>query len=304
MTAVIRTVADLRATVANWRKSGDSIGLVPTMGALHDGHMSLASRSRADNKRTIATLFVNPTQFGPKEDLAAYPRDEAADLAMLQNAKVDALYAPTVAEMYPQGFATTVTVAGLSDHLCGPHRPGHFAGVATVVSKLLLQSLPDHAYFGEKDFQQLQVIRRLAADLDIPVQIVGVPTVREADRLALSSRNRYLSAEERAHAAALPRMLAEVADRLRKEPGAVAREIAWGFRQLEDAGFRKIDYIEVCDEATLQPARRHRTLPRICRRLAGKNEADRQLGDLSEIDATDGAHAVAIKCGCHPRGAC
>lgn len=255
MTAVIRTIADLRATVAAWRRGTETIGLVPTMGALHDGHLSLVTHSRADNSRTIATLFVNPTQFGPKEDLAAYPRDEAADLAKLQSANVDALYAPSVAEMYPQGFATTVTVAGLTEHLCGPHRTGHFAGVATVVSKLLLQSTPDRAYFGEKDFQQLQVIRRMAADLDIPAQIVGVPTVREADRLALSSRNRYLSAEDRAHAAALPRMLADIAERLRKEPAAVAREIAWGFRQLEDAGFRKIDYIEVCDEATLQPAR-------------------------------------------------
>jgi pantoate--beta-alanine ligase len=225
------------------------------MGALHDGHLALASHSRRDNKRTIATLFVNPTQFGPKEDLAAYPRDEAADLAKLNAANVDALYVPAVAEMYPKGFATTVSVAGLADHLCGPHRPGHFAGVATVVSKLLLQAAPDRAYFGEKDFQQLQVIRRMTADLDIPARIVGVPTVREADGLALSSRNRYLSDEERTHAAAVPRMLSAIAERLRKEPGAVARELAWGFRQLKDAGFRKIDYIEVCDEATLQPLR-------------------------------------------------
>jgi len=256
MITVVRTIADLRAAVAKWRKSGDSIGLVPTMGALHDGHMSLVTRSRAENKRTIATLFVNPTQFGPKEDLAAYPRDETADLAMLQNAKVDALYAPSIGEMYPKGFATTVTVAGLTDSLDGPHRPGHFAGVATVVSKLLLQATPDRAYFGEKDFQQLQVIRRLSADLDIPVQIVGVPTVRDADGLALSSRNRYLGKDERAHAAALPRMLSDIANRLRKEPGAVAREIAWGHRQLEDAGFQKIDYVDVCDEATLQPVTR------------------------------------------------
>jgi pantoate--beta-alanine ligase len=263
MTAVIRTITDLRATVTAWRRNNETIGLVPTMGALHDGHLSLAAHSRADNKRTIATLFVNPTQFGPKEDLAAYPRDEAADLAKLQAANVDALYAPSVGEMYPQGFATTVTVAGLTEHLCGPFRPGHFAGVATVVSKLLLQSIPDRAYFGEKDFQQLQVIRRMAADLDIPAQIVGVPTVREADRLALSSRNRYLSAEDRAHAAALPRMLADIAGRLSKEPGAVAREIAWGFHQLEDAGFRKIDYIEVCDEATLRPAHQINTPSRV-----------------------------------------
>ena len=256
MITVVRTIADLRATVAKWRKIGDSIGLVPTMGALHDGHISLVTRSRAENKRTIATLFVNPTQFGPKEDLSAYPRDEAADLAMLQNAKVDTLYAPSVAEMYPQGFATTVAVTGLTEYLDGPHRPGHFAGVATVVSKLLLQAAPDHAYFGEKDFQQLQVIRRLTADLGIPVQIVGVPTVRAADNLALSSRNRYLTKEERARAATLPRTLSEIAERLRREPDAVAKHVAWGHRQLEEAGFRKIDYVDVCDEATLQPVTR------------------------------------------------
>jgi len=263
MTAVIRTVADLRAAVAGWRRAGDSIGLVPTMGALHEGHLALAARSRTDNKRSIATLFVNPTQFGPKEDLAAYPRDEAADLAKLQTANVDALYAPSVAEMYPAGFSTTITVAGLTDHLCGPHRPGHFAGVATIVNKLLLQATPDSAYFGEKDFQQLQVIRRMATDLDMPVEIVGVPTVREADSLALSSRNRYLSAEERARAAVLPRMLSDIAERLSKEPGAVVNEIAWGFRQLEDAGFDRIDYVEVCDEATLQPVGRVATPSRI-----------------------------------------
>jgi len=256
MITVVRTIADLRATVAKWRKIGDSIGLVPTMGALHDGHISLVTRSRAENKRTIATLFVNPTQFGPKEDLSAYPRDEAADLAMLQNAKVDALYAPSVAEMYPQGFGTTVAVTGLTEYLDGPHRPGHFAGVATVVSKLLLQAAPDRAYFGEKDFQQLQVIRRLSADLDIPVRIVGVPTVRAADNLALSSRNRYLTKEERARAATLPRTLSEIAERLRREPDAVAKHVAWGHRQLEEAGFRKIDYVDVCDEATLQPVTR------------------------------------------------
>jgi pantoate--beta-alanine ligase len=256
MTAIIRTVAELRATVAAWRRNDETIGIVPTMGALHDGHLALASHSRADNKRTIATLFVNPTQFGPNEDLAAYPRDEAADLAKLQAAKVDALYAPGIAEMYPNGFATTVAVAGLTEFLDGPHRPGHFAGVATVVSKLLLQAAPNRAYFGEKDFQQLQVIRRLTADLDIPVQIVGVPTVREADGLALSSRNRYLGEDERARAATLPRVLKEIAERSRKETDAVAKHIAWGHGQLEAAGFRKIDYVDVCDAATLQPVTR------------------------------------------------
>jgi len=249
----VRAVAALRARVSDWRRAGESMGLVPTMGALHEGHLALVRRAQADNRRCIVTLFVNPTQFGPAEDLAAYPRTEASDSEKLSKLGADLLFAPAVAEMYAPDAATTVTVAGLTEHLCGPFRPGHFAGVATVVTKLLLQALPDAAYFGEKDFQQLQVIRRLARDLDIPVRIVGVPTVRDAEGLALSSRNAYMTAPDRAAALALPRTLSSIADRLAQAPGDVATQIAWGREQLKNAGFGRIDYVEVCDAETLQP---------------------------------------------------
>src|SRR5215470_129778 len=248
-----RSVSDLRAHVAGWRKVGETVGLVPTMGALHEGHLALARRARAENRRCIVTLFVNPTQFGPNEDLAAYPRTEAADRDKLAALGVDLLFAPTAPEMYAPDAATTVTVARLTDHLCGPFRPGHFAGVATIVTKLLLQSLPDAAYFGEKDYQQLQVIRRLVRDLDIPVRIVCVPTVRDADGLALSSRNAYLTPNERTAALALPRTLNAIAERLRRNPQDVAQQVAWGRDQLVAAGFTKIDYVEVCDAESLQP---------------------------------------------------
>ena len=257
---VVRTVADLRAVVGAWRAAGATVGLVPTMGALHAGHLALVARARAETARTVVTLFVNPTQFGANEDLAGYPRDEAGDRARLEAAGADLLFAPAAAEMYPPGFATTVAVAGLTEHLCGPFRPGHFAGVATVVTKLLLQALPDAAYFGEKDFQQLQVVRRLARDLDIPARIVGVPTVRDADGLALSSRNRNLSAAERAAAAALPRTLRRLAERL-AGGAAVAGETAWGRAELARAGFAKVDYVEACDAETLQPVARVAATP-------------------------------------------
>lgn len=250
---ICRSVSELRAQVAQWRRLGDTIGLVPTMGALHDGHLALVRQAQQDNRRCIVTLFVNPTQFGANEDLSAYPRNEAADRDLLAARTVDALFAPGLAEMYAPDAATTVTVARLTDHLCGPLRPGHFAGVATIVTKLLLQALPDAAYFGEKDYQQLQVIRRLARDLDIPVRIVGVPTVRDPDGLALSSRNAYLSARERAAALALPRTLTAIADRLSQFPNEVAQQMAWGRDQLSAAGFDRIDYVEVCDPESLQP---------------------------------------------------
>jgi len=257
---VVRRVAELRAAVAVWRAAGETVGLVPTMGALHDGHMALVARARAEMARTVATLFVNPTQFGANEDLAGYPRDEAGDRARLAAAGADLLFAPAVSEIYPPGFATTVAVAGPTEHLCGPFRPGHFAGVATVVTKLLLQALPDAAYFGEKDYQQLLVIRRLARDLDMSTLIVGVPTVRDADGLALSSRNRNLSAAERAAAAALPRTLRRLAERL-AGGAAVAEECAWGRAELRGAGFAAVDYVEACDAETLQPTPRVGSAP-------------------------------------------
>jgi pantoate--beta-alanine ligase len=281
--AVCRTIAELRARIAEWRKAEDTAGLVPTMGALHDGHLQLVRRAQAECRRTIVTLFVNPTQFGPHEDLAAYPRDEAGDRDKLALVGVDLLFAPEIAEMYPPGFATTVSVGSLTEHLCGPHRPGHFAGVATIVAKLLLQALPDAAYFGEKDFQQLQVIRRLTRDLDIPTRIAGVPTVRDANGLALSSRNRYLSSSERAMAIALPRTLETMARRLAKAHGEVADSVAWGRQQLESAGFSKIDYVEVCDAETLQPVTE---IKGVCRVFAAAWVGRTRLIDNMPINGT------------------
>lgn len=249
-----RRIADLRLGLAPWRRAGQRIGLVPTMGALHQGHMALVAAARAACARVVVTIFVNPKQFAAGEDLGAYPRREAADLDMLRAAGVDLAFVPAVAEIYPPQFSTLVRVGGLSEGLCGAHRTGHFDGVATVVAKLLIQSLPDIAYFGEKDYQQLLVIRRLARDLDIPVVIEGVPTVREPDGLALSSRNAYLSPEERRRAPELARVLRAVAGNLEREPGAVLRETARGAARLAEAGFR-VDYLEVRDATDLAPLR-------------------------------------------------
>lgn len=248
--AIEPTIAGLRKTVAAWRRNGLTVGLVPTMGALHAGHMALVEAARRDCDRVVASIFVNPTQFSPSEDFDAYPRPAEQDLAMLRDAGVELVFMPSAAEMYPEGFATTVAVAGLTDCLCGITRPTHFQGVATVVAKLLLQCLPDGAWFGEKDFQQLQVIRRLTRDLDIPVVIHGVPTVREPDGLALSSRNAYLSAEQRAEAPMLNRVLRSVAARV--AAGASSAEASReGRDMLRDAGFDRIDYLEVREEDTL-----------------------------------------------------
>jgi pantoate--beta-alanine ligase len=249
---IARTIADLRSHIAGWRKSGERVGLVPTMGALHDGHLALVRAAQAQCDRVVATIFVNPKQFAPGEDLDSYPRREAADLTMLQSAAIDLVFMPAAAEIYPPGFATTVRVADLTDCLCGAQRPGHFDGVATVVTKLLLQSLPDNAYFGEKDYQQLLVVRRLARDLDIPVGIVGVPTVREPDGLALSSRNAYLSPEERRIAPNLAHVLRRTAAALAAQPGRVASEIVQGRADLEGAGFA-VEYLEIREADTLAP---------------------------------------------------
>ena len=250
MTAIERRVSGLRERVRAWRAQGRSVGLVPTMGALHEGHMTLVRAARAECDHVVVSIFVNPTQFGPREDFDSYPRQEERDLAMLAKAGVEVAFMPTVAEMYPDGFATTVTVTGLTECLCGRGRPVHFRGVATVVAKLLLQCLPDAAFFGEKDFQQLQVIRRLARDLDIPVAIRGIETVREADGVALSSRNTYLTTKQREKAPAMIAALRHVAARV--GAGAAAAEAcAEGWRMLEEAGFDPIDYLEVREEETL-----------------------------------------------------
>jgi pantoate--beta-alanine ligase len=248
----VRTVADLRRQIAVWRKRDERVGLVPTMGALHQGHIALVEAARTECARVVASIFVNPKQFAPTEDLGSYPRREVADLEMLRSASADLVFIPVVDEMYPPDFATLVRVDGLTEGLCGAHRAGHFDGVTTVVTKLLIQALPDIAYFGEKDYQQLMVVRRLARDLDLPVRIAGVPTVREPDGLALSSRNVYLSAEERRIAPNLVRVLRSVATALAIQPGAVARELARGVRELREAGF-EIDYLEIGEEETLRP---------------------------------------------------
>jgi pantoate--beta-alanine ligase len=250
--ATVRTVAELRTTVAAWRIADLSVGLIPTMGALHEGHLALARAAKAQCDRAVASIFVNPTQFGPSEDLDRYPRREAEDAAALQALGVELIFAPSVAEMYPQGFATTVSLAGPAAHLEGAHRPGHFAGVTTVVAKLLIQARADRAYFGEKDYQQLRVVTHMARDLDIATAIVGVPTVREPDGLALSSRNEYLTPEQRAVAPALNRALVETAAAV--AGGAPASDAtANAEAALIEAGFDGVDYVAVADAETLEP---------------------------------------------------
>jgi pantoate--beta-alanine ligase len=241
---VARTVEALRDQVAGWRAAGERVAMVPTMGSLHDGHLSLIRLARTRARRVVASVFVNPTQFAPGEDFEAYPRDEARDAALLAGEGCDLLYAPGVAEMYPRGFSTTVSVAGVSAPLDGRARPHHFAGVATVVAKLLSQCGPDVAVFGEKDYQQLTVIRRMAADLDLPVEILGAPTARHADGLAMSSRNAYLTADERPVAGRLNGVLAQAAAALREGQPVAAVEAA-GRAALEGLGFAAIDYFEV-----------------------------------------------------------
>ena len=252
---IIRTVSALRQTVAGWRAEGLSVGLVPTMGALHEGHLSLVRAGLARADRVITTLFVNPKQFNNPADLAAYPRTEDSDAAKLAGAGAHLLYAPNAEEIYPDGFSTTVSVAGASEGMEGRFRPGHFDGVATVVAKLFLQSSADLAFFGEKDFQQLQVVRRMASDLDIPIEVVACPTIREADGLAMSSRNVRLSRAERTLAPRLAAVLLDAAEKL--SAGAEAEPLlAKAKEALGSAGFGEAEYIELRSVATLAPLTR------------------------------------------------
>jgi len=244
-------VSHLRDAVRRWRRKNRTIALVPTMGGLHEGHLSLVRIARKNADRVIVSNFVNPTQFGPDEDFDSYPRDEHGDNRLLSKAGTDLVYAPSILEMYPNDFATRVEVAELTQCLCGTSRPHFFAGVTTVVTKLFLQSLPDIAVFGEKDYQQLLVIRQLVKDLNFPIEIIGGPILREADGLAMSSRNAYLSEEDRAIAPQLYKVLSDMAADL----GAgrdVESTIAMGANRLRGAGFR-IDYLDVRTDDTLIP---------------------------------------------------
>ncbi|MEZ5776112.1 MAG: pantoate--beta-alanine ligase [Hyphomicrobiaceae bacterium] len=249
---LVRTVADLRDTIARWRAEGLTVGLVPTMGALHEGHLSLARLMAERTDRVVVTIFVNPAQFGPNEDFDRYPRTEASDLEKLARTPAHLVFAPAVAEVYPPGFASAVEVTGpLTGTLEGAFRPGFFKGVATVVTKLLLQALPDIAVFGEKDFQQLMVIRAFVRDLDIPVEILGGPTIREPDGLAMSSRNAYLSPAGRAAAPTLHRVIAEMATAI-GAGASITAETARGRADIEAAGFR-LDYLEARSLDRLMP---------------------------------------------------
>lgn len=248
---VARNTADLRAAVAAWRAESNTVALVPTMGALHEGHLSLVDLVRKKADRVVVSIFVNPTQFAPHEDFSAYPRTEAADAAKLDG-KADLIFAPNADDMYPEGFSTTISLSGVTEPLEGAFRPTHFAGVATVVAKLILRAMPDVAIFGEKDWQQLMVIRRMVADLDIPVEILGGPIMREADGLAMSSRNVYLTPDERKAAGQLNVILRETAASVASGtfiPDAVKA----GAARILALGFDTLDYLEIRDAATLMP---------------------------------------------------
>jgi pantoate--beta-alanine ligase len=276
----IREVDALRKAVAALRREGGAVALVPTMGALHDGHRALVAEAARRARHVVVSLFVNPMQFGPNEDLDSYPRREAEDSALLEEAGCAILWAPGRAAMYPDGFSTSIAVGGPSDGLDGAARPGHFDGVATVVAKLFNQVRPDVALFGEKDYQQLAVIRRLVRDLDLDVEVVGVPTQRDADGIALSSRNAYLSAEERIAARALPIALAEAASAL-TDGSDVATALAGARERLEAAGFTPVDYVELRDAETLAPLDR---LDRPARLLAAARMGRARLIDNLAVE--------------------
>jgi pantoate--beta-alanine ligase len=253
MTPILRTVAEVRALARGWKAAGEMVGVVPTMGALHDGHLSLARRARAECDRVITTIFVNPKQFNNPDDLKKYPRTEEADAALLATIPVDAIFAPQPEEVYPEGYITTVSVGGVSEPLEGRMRPGHFDGVATVVTKLFGMTLADRGYFGQKDWQQLQVVLRLVRDLNLPVKVVGCETIRDADGLALSSRNVRLTAEGRVKAPVLYAAITAAAEDIRKGQSdrMAIREAAETIRA---AGFDRVEYIELRDAETLMPS--------------------------------------------------
>lgn len=253
MVEVIRTIAQMHRVADELRQKGLRIGLVPTMGYLHEGHLSLVEKALEDADQVVVSIFVNPTQFGPKEDLAAYPRDLDRDLEMISKAGAHFAFVPEVGDMYPTGYATYVQVEGLTDHLCGVSRPGHFRGVATVVSKLFTAVKPHFAVFGQKDAQQVLVIERMTKDLNLDVEIVRAPTVREADGLAKSSRNIYLTAEERAQAPVLYKTLQMAEDMVHNGTRDAHTVLAKMRTMIEDMPSARVDYIEAVDRHHLQP---------------------------------------------------
>jgi len=276
MPPVVETIADLRARIAGWRNDESArIGLVPTMGALHEGHLSLVREMKARTDRVAASIFVNPAQFAPHEDFDRYPRNMKDDLAKLATTRADLVFAPGVAEMYPHGFATRIEVAGPSAGLETDFRPHFFGGVATVVAKLLIAALPDIAIFGEKDYQQLLVIRRLTVDLGLPIEIIGGAIVREPDGLAMSSRNAYLKPDERRIAGKLNLVLKDLAARARSGETIPSAEAA-GKTALLEAGFNSVDYVAIRDAETLEKIE---TLSRPARILAAAKVGATRLID-------------------------
>ncbi|WP_298907860.1 pantoate--beta-alanine ligase [uncultured Aliiroseovarius sp.] len=272
---IIRSKDDLRTLRRSWIFKGERVAVVPTMGALHAGHLSLVDEAKKHADRVIVTIFVNPKQFNNPEDLDKYPRTEEDDAAKLAPYGIDALYVPTPDQIYPDGFATNVRVSGLTEDLEGAHRPGHFDGVATVVSKLFLQSRADVACFGQKDYQQMLLVRRLSEDLDIETEVIGCPTVREEDGLAMSSRNVRLTAEERAIAPALKAEMDRAAEAIRR--GAEPRVVLDSAKaQIERAGYETVEYLELRDAETLKPVK---DLSRPARLMAAA-----MLGDVRLID--------------------
>ena len=248
---IVRTVAELRSRISMWRREGQSVALVPTMGSLHAGHLSLMKVGKERSDRVIATIFVNPLQFAPNEDFETYPRREDSDIRKLVKEDIDLLFAPDVSEMYRPDATTTISVGGLTDCLCALSRPGFFDGVATVVTKLLLQALPDIAIFGEKDYQQLLVIKRLATDLDIPVEIIGAPTIREEDGLALSSRNVYLDTKSRSIAPSMYNILTQYASDI-SNGNDIKKSLQLAKQNMQKSGFEKIEYLDLRSSQTLQ----------------------------------------------------
>jgi len=277
---IVRTIDALRAAASSWRREGKTVALIPTMGALHEGHLSLVRLGQTICDQTIITIFINPSQFGKNEDLESYPSNLSQDIEMLRGVGADLLFAPDDKEMYPYGFSTSVIPGAISNTLCGAVRPGHFQGVATVVTKLLMQSQPDKAIFGEKDYQQLLVIRKVSSDLDIPVEIVSAPIQRGSDGLALSSRNAYLSPSERSLAPLLYRTLCRAAEEIKARPQASNEVCADADQELRSNGFSRVDYFNLCDSETLENME---LFDRPARLLAAANIGKTRLIDNLEL---------------------